>query len=53
MGLAPRGQVLKRPVAAIKQRCFLDFLDLPESPRPREGDLDAVPHGSRQSQAAP
>ncbi len=42
MDLASRGQVLERPVDAIKQPYVLDFLDLPESPTLRESDLEAA-----------
>jgi predicted nuclease of restriction endonuclease-like (RecB) superfamily len=42
MELASRGQVLEHPVDAIKEPYVLDFLDLPESPRLRESDLEAA-----------
>jgi predicted nuclease of restriction endonuclease-like (RecB) superfamily len=42
MDLASRGQVLERPADTIKQPYVLDFLDLPESPRLRESDLESA-----------
>jgi predicted nuclease of restriction endonuclease-like (RecB) superfamily len=42
LDLASRGQVLERPVDAIKQPYVLDFLDLPEHPQLRESDLEGA-----------
>jgi predicted nuclease of restriction endonuclease-like (RecB) superfamily len=42
LDLASRGQVLTRPVDAIKHPYVLDFLDLPESQRLRESDLEGA-----------
>lgn len=42
MELASRGQVLERPIDAIKQPYVLDFLDLPESHQLRESDLESA-----------
>ena len=42
MDLATRGQVLERPVDAIKHPFVLDFLDLPESEKLRESDLESA-----------
>lgn len=42
MDLATRGQVLERPVDAIKHPLVLDFLDLPESETLRESDLESA-----------
>jgi predicted nuclease of restriction endonuclease-like (RecB) superfamily len=42
LDLATRGQVLERPADAVKQPYVLDFLDLPESPRLRESDLESA-----------
>jgi predicted nuclease of restriction endonuclease-like (RecB) superfamily len=42
MDLATRGQVLERPVDALKQPYVLDFLELPESHRLRESDLESA-----------
>ena len=40
MDLASRGQVIERPVDAIKQPYVLDFLELPETSRLHESDLE-------------
>ena len=42
MELASRGQVLERPIDAMKQPYVLDFLDLPESHQLRERDLETA-----------
>ena len=42
MDLATRGQVLDRPVDAIKDPVVLDFLDLPDSEILRESDLESA-----------
>ena len=42
MDLATRGQVLERPVDAIKHPLVLDLLDLPESETLRERDLESA-----------
>ncbi len=42
MDLATRGQVLERPVDAIRHPYVLDFLDLPESAALRESDLEGA-----------
>jgi predicted nuclease of restriction endonuclease-like (RecB) superfamily len=42
MDLAVRGQVLERPVDAIKHPYVLDFLDLPDSHQLRESDLESA-----------
>ncbi|NOY93760.1 MAG: DUF1016 domain-containing protein [Deltaproteobacteria bacterium] len=42
MELAARGQVLERPIDAIKQPYVLDFLDLPEAHQLRERDLETA-----------
>lgn len=42
LDLATRGQVLERPADAIKHPYVLDFLDLPESTRLRESDLESA-----------
>jgi predicted nuclease of restriction endonuclease-like (RecB) superfamily len=42
MELASRGQVLERPIDAIKQPYVLDFLDLPERHQLRESDLESA-----------
>lgn len=42
MDLASRGQVLERPVDAIKHPYVLDFLDLPEGHQLRERDLESA-----------
>jgi predicted nuclease of restriction endonuclease-like (RecB) superfamily len=48
MDLASRGQVLERPVDAIKQPYVLDFLDLPDSSRLHESDLETAILGKLQ-----
>jgi len=40
--LAARGQVLERPIDAMKQPYVLDFLDLPEAHQLRERDLETA-----------
>ena len=42
LDLATRGQVLERPVDAIKHPMVLDFLDLPDSETLRESDLESA-----------
>ena len=42
MDLASRGQVLERPVDALKSPYVLDFLELPESHQLREADLESA-----------
>jgi predicted nuclease of restriction endonuclease-like (RecB) superfamily len=42
MDLATRGQVLEKPVDAIKHPMVLDFLDLPDSAMLRESDLESA-----------
>jgi predicted nuclease of restriction endonuclease-like (RecB) superfamily len=42
MDLATRGQVLERPVDAIKHPFVLDFLELPESETLRESDIESA-----------
>jgi len=42
MELAARGQVLERPIDAMKQPYVLDFLDLPEAHQLRERDLETA-----------
>jgi predicted nuclease of restriction endonuclease-like (RecB) superfamily len=42
MDLASRGQILERPANAIQHPYVLDFLDLPESPKLRESDLETA-----------
>jgi predicted nuclease of restriction endonuclease-like (RecB) superfamily len=42
LDLAARGQVLERPVDAIRHPYVLDFLDLPESSTLRESDLESA-----------
>jgi predicted nuclease of restriction endonuclease-like (RecB) superfamily len=42
MDLATRGQVLERPVDAIKHPFVLDFLELPESEKLRESDIEGA-----------
>jgi predicted nuclease of restriction endonuclease-like (RecB) superfamily len=42
MDLASRGQVLERPIDAMKHPYVLDFLDLPESHQLRERDLETA-----------
>lgn len=42
MDLATRGQVIERPIDAIKHPFVLDFLDLPESAALRESDLESA-----------
>jgi len=42
MDLATRGQVLERPVDALKHPYVLDFLDLPESHLLRESDIESA-----------
>ena len=42
LDLAARGQVLERPVDAIKHPYVLDFLDLPEAHQLRERDLETA-----------
>lgn len=42
MDLATRGQVLERPVDAIKHPMVLDFLELPDSATLRESDLESA-----------
>jgi len=42
MDLATRGQVLERPIDAMKHPYVLDFLDLPESHQLRERDLETA-----------
>jgi predicted nuclease of restriction endonuclease-like (RecB) superfamily len=42
LDLSSRGQVLERPVDAIKQPYVLDFLDLPEHPQLRESDIEGA-----------
>ena len=42
MDLATRGQVLEHPVDAIKHTFGLDFLDLSESEKLRESDLESA-----------
>lgn len=42
MDLASRGQVIERPIDTIKHPYVLDFLDLPESPRLKESDLESA-----------
>jgi predicted nuclease of restriction endonuclease-like (RecB) superfamily len=42
MELARRGQAIERPIDLIKSPVVLDFLDLPESERLRESDLESA-----------
>jgi len=42
MDLARRGQVLERPIDAMKEPVVLDFLDLPESALLRESSLESA-----------
>jgi predicted nuclease of restriction endonuclease-like (RecB) superfamily len=42
MDLASRGQVLERPIDAIKHPYVLDFLDLPDSRQLRENDIESA-----------
>lgn len=42
LDLASRGQVLERPIDVIKQPYVLDFLDLRESPKLRESELESA-----------
>jgi len=42
MDLAARGQVLERPIDALKDPYVLDFLDLPDSPLLRERDIETA-----------
>jgi predicted nuclease of restriction endonuclease-like (RecB) superfamily len=42
LDLARRGQVIERPIDAIKHPFVLDFLDLPENEKLRESDLESA-----------